>query len=95
MEHRVTGIVRQLVLNALMDQAMTSDELQRLLGRRKPSVNGAIFSLKAENLIVDSGVCRLTSHGKAAVVWRAVNGPAPEAWNETMGVMPALRWRCK
>lgn len=95
MQHRVTGIVRQLVLNALMEQAMTSDELQRLLGRGKASVNGAIFSLKAENVVADSGVCRLAESGKPVVVWRAVNGPAPEAWNETMGVMPQLRWRCK
>lgn len=95
MQHRVGGIVRQLVLNALMEQAMTMEELQQTLKRGKASVNGAIFSLKAENVVADSGVRRLAQSGRPVVVWRAVNGPAPEAWNETLGIMPQLRWRCK
>lgn len=84
-----------LVLAQLRSQAQTVDELCSHLGRDHRTVHQAIRRLRASGQVVNSGMNRLTRRSRPAVVWRAVDGPAPDAHAETMGIMPALRWRCK
>ena len=90
-----TGIVQALVFGSLLGQAQTADELRQSTGRSRASVATAIHALKAKKLIVNSGCNRLTERGRSAVVWRAIDGPAPDVQDETLGIMPGLRWRCK
>lgn len=87
--------VKAIVLESLRSQAQTVEELKDGLQRNRESVNTALRVLRAEGMVVNSGRNRLTASGRPAVVWRAVDGPAPDAHAETLGILPALRWRCK
>lgn len=93
MEHRLT--VLQLVLASLRDQPQTVEELCDGLKRGRESVNTALRVLRRDGAVENSGMNRLTASGRPAVVWRASDGPAPDAQAERLGILPALRWRCK
>ena len=87
--------VQAQVLAAIRANPQTAEELQVSLGRNRASIGTALHVLKGRKLIEHSGRCRLTSTGRSAVEWRATEEPAPDAHGERLGVMPALRWRCK
>lgn len=68
------GRLQRLALKAIRDRAergLTADELADVLALDRYSIQPRTSELRRKSLIVDSGLRRRNSSGKAAIVWVA------------------------
>lgn len=72
----VSGRLRQIARRSIMEagaSGLTTDELAKVTGFERSSIQPRTSELKLLHLIKDSGLRRRNANGKRAIVWVAVS----------------------